>query len=138
LLAYCNGGEVVKLFKLLLSLYSLVDTCSSFQNCIFCWPAEMGYHINLYILGSHGITMSENPWCRGKSVGIFRYKNEDACVHIYSDQYSIAKHDWKHTLKWNKCTFQMHSFLFCIPHWFIVHLLSCKSILANMNLLLQF
>jgi hypothetical protein len=59
-IAYCRYTEAVKLFRFMLSLYSLIWTCSNVQNC----TAEMGGrdHVNLYIiLGGHGITNSENP-----------------------------------------------------------------------------
>jgi hypothetical protein len=34
-IAYCRCRETVKLFRFLLSLYSLIETCSNVQNCTF-------------------------------------------------------------------------------------------------------
>jgi hypothetical protein len=34
-IVYCGCGEVVKLFRFLLSPYSLIGTCNNVQNCTF-------------------------------------------------------------------------------------------------------
>jgi hypothetical protein len=42
--AYCRHRETVKLFRFLLSPYSLIGTLNSVENCTFRWPTEMtGY-----------------------------------------------------------------------------------------------
>jgi hypothetical protein len=37
---YCRWKETVKLFRFLLTSYSLIGTCSSMQISIFRWPAK--------------------------------------------------------------------------------------------------
>jgi hypothetical protein len=54
-LNYCRYTEAVKLFKLLLSPYSLVGICTNIQNC----TAETRDHINVFsILRGYGIRES--------------------------------------------------------------------------------
>jgi hypothetical protein len=56
-IAYCRCREAIKLFRFLLSPYSLIGTCNNVQNSTSHWPAEMGIRLNLcIILGVHGIT----------------------------------------------------------------------------------
>jgi hypothetical protein len=39
--AYCRCREAVKLWRFLLSPYSLIGTCNSVQNCTLRWLAEV-------------------------------------------------------------------------------------------------
>jgi hypothetical protein len=42
LIVHCRCRDGIRLFRFLLSLYSLIMTCSNLQKCTFCWPGVMG------------------------------------------------------------------------------------------------
>jgi hypothetical protein len=49
-IAYCRCREAVKLFRFLLTPYSLTGTCNHVHSCFFRWPAQIWVLINLYVV----------------------------------------------------------------------------------------
>jgi hypothetical protein len=60
-IAYCRCRVAVKLFRFLLSPYSLIEIHDSMQNCRCRWLTRRF----MYFLRGRGIITLENPWLRG-------------------------------------------------------------------------